>query len=240
MIKKIKSLIEEFRQREKRILEATEEVIWANVYHDSIRGKEWLEKLSLNIGRWAGNYTFFYVLNRILNDCKPNSILEFGLGESSKFIATYIKNELKDTHHDIIEQDESWAENFKNNFQLPNNSTIHICPLVEKKVNGFAVNSYQNLEGKTTKSYDFYLIDGPFGSENYSRYDIVSLVEKFPVEHEFILLLDDYNRKGEWQTGHEIRKMLDKKDIKYTATVYKGNKSLLLIATAKYKHLSSI
>ena len=25
--------------------------------------KEWLEKTPLNIGRWAGNYAFFYVLN---------------------------------------------------------------------------------------------------------------------------------------------------------------------------------
>ncbi|GAL81813.1 hypothetical protein JCM19274_372 [Algibacter lectus] len=35
------------------------ELEWANIYHDSIRGKNALQNLPLNIGRWAGNYTFF-------------------------------------------------------------------------------------------------------------------------------------------------------------------------------------
>ena len=43
----------------------TKEIEWAHIYHDSIRGKKPIEELGLNIGRWAGNYSFFYVLNRI-------------------------------------------------------------------------------------------------------------------------------------------------------------------------------
>ena len=29
----------------------TKELEWAHIYHDSIRGKEWLENLPLNVGR---------------------------------------------------------------------------------------------------------------------------------------------------------------------------------------------
>lgn len=247
MIKKIKRLIKEFFQDKKQIhIKLVElqkqfnELEWAHIYHDSIRGKEWLEKLPLNVGRWAGNYTFFYVLNRVLNDAKPKSILELGLGESSKFITTYIQNELFYTQHDIIEQDINWVEYFKKQFVLSNNSRIEVCPLIQKEILGYNVNSYKNIDNKINKLYDFYLVDGPFGSHNYSRYDIIPIVEQFPKEHQFVLLLDDYNRKGEQQTANEIKRILNDKRILYTATTYTGNKALLLIATEKYKHLSSL
>ena len=240
MIKKVRGILKEFRERDANILKNTEELIWANVYHDSIQGKQWLTNLPLNIGRWAGNYTFFYILNRILNDVKPKSILEFGLGESSKFIATYIKNELTETRHDIIEQSADWADKFEALFQLPVKSKIHICSLVQKEIFGYQVNSYEGLDEKISGLYDFYLIDGPLGSDNFSRYDIVAIVDQFPKEHEFILLLDDYNRFGEKQTANELMRILNNKGIKFSATIYKGNKEVILIATEKYRYLSSL
>ncbi|MEZ0130278.1 hypothetical protein AB9T88_11140, partial [Flavobacterium sp. LBUM151] len=66
MIRRIKQLIKENKERQNRIIAQNEELLWASVFHDSIRGKKGIEDLSLNIGRWAGNYSFFYVLNRIL------------------------------------------------------------------------------------------------------------------------------------------------------------------------------
>ena len=44
------------------------EILWSSIYHDSIRDKEWLNKLSLNVGRWAVGYPFLYILNRVLSD----------------------------------------------------------------------------------------------------------------------------------------------------------------------------
>jgi hypothetical protein len=113
------------------------ELEWANIYHDSIRGKEWLTNLSLNVGRWAGNYSFFYVLNRILNDCRPKEILEFGLGESSKFVSVYLDNYLLESNHYIIEQDRKWKHNFTERYKLSLRSSIDIFPLKKKKVNKY-------------------------------------------------------------------------------------------------------
>ena len=110
MIKKIKSLINDFRENNKNIISLlqlnhiqSKELEWAHIYHDSIRGKKHIENLSLNIGRWAGNYSFFYVLNRILNDYKPEKILDLGLGESSKLISTYLEHYLPNSTHTIVE-----------------------------------------------------------------------------------------------------------------------------------------
>ena len=132
IIKKIKSLLNEFRARLDDNNKAIKEVEWANIYHDSIRDNDELQKLSLKIGRWAGNYSFFFLVHRILKDFQPRKIVEFGLGESSKFISTYNKSVGNTFEHVVIEQDDNWKSIFNNSFQNQN-IKIHHHPL-EKKI----------------------------------------------------------------------------------------------------------
>jgi len=240
MLKKIKSLVQENRALHKTNLLQLKELEWAHVYHDSIRGKEWLEKLPLNIGRWAGNYSFFYVLNRILSDFKPNSILEFGLGESSKFINAYIQNELKKTKYHIIEQDENWKNIYIDNNVISENTTIFVCPILEVEINNFKVNTYANLKQKIKYKYDLYVVDGPLGSSHYSRYDIYYLAKEFKESDQFIILLDDYNRSGEKETAANLVELFKEKNIKTYHTHYTGAKSVFVIASEKYKYVKSL
>lgn len=240
MLKKIKLLIYENRQSHKENLLQLKELEWAHVYHDSIRGKEWLGKLPLNIGRWAGNYSFFYVLNRILNDFQPSSILEFGLGESSKFVSAYLENELVKASHLIIEQDNNWYKNFKNRFQLSSRSNVKICPLYKRSILNYEVNSYTGIREVITQNFDLYIVDGPFGSKHYSRYDIVELAKNFVNDQEFIILIDDYQRVGEKETVHELLKLFKEKEITTYWGEYSGNKSVGVIGTEKYKSVKSL
>jgi len=215
------------------------ELEWAQIYHDSIRGKKWLEETPLYIGRWAGNYAFFYVLNRLLNDYKPKRILEFGLGESSKFISTYLENVLTKSKHLIIEQDTSWYINFKSNFQLSTRSNVVICPLIKKNVHNVEVNCYQDLKTQITQKYDLYIVDGPFGSKHYSRYDIVTLAQDFNDNDEFIIVIDDFQREGEQETVSVLETVFKEKGLKIFKGIYTGNKSVCVLGTEKYKHIST-
>lgn len=86
-----------------------------------------------------------------------------------------------------------------------------VCPLIEKEIKGYKVNSYEGIESRVNKLYDLYVVDGPFGSKRFSRYDIVNLVAEFPKEHEFIILMDDYQRIGEQETSEEIIGLLKEK-----------------------------
>lgn len=242
MLGKIKRLVEENRTRQKKIIELInvnnsllKELDWANIYHDSIRGIDWLEKLPLNIGRWAGNYTFFYLLNRVLKDFQPKSILEFGLGESSKYISSYLENELLETKHDIFEHDVQWHKKFKQKFNLSDRSNVSILPLIEKDIHGFKVNSYKNIDDFLNEKYDLYLVDGPIGSSNYSRYDIVNIVKKFTIEDEFLIIMDDYERIGEQETTNVLIDILKNKKVAYFSKVYEGNQKVCIIGTDKYK-----
>ena len=240
MLRKIKALIHENRLNQKNILLQSKELEWAHVYHDSIRGIDWLEKSPLNIGRWAGNYSFFYVLNRILSDYKPKKIVELGLGESSKFVSSYLENYLFDSSHTIIEQDENWKNSFATSYKLSSRSKIIHCLLQEKEIKGFVTKVYQDLEKKIDKKFDLYIVDGPHGSERYSRYDIVSLVANFEVEDQFIIIMDDTNRQGERDTVLEIKELLKTKSISYYQGDYIGNKCVTLIVSEKYKYSTSM
>ena len=218
----------------------SQELEWANVFHDSVKGKPWLASLSINVGRWAGNYSFFYLLHRILQDYKPSSILEFGLGESSKFISTYLTNALPNTKHVVIEHDTIWKAKFNENFNLATNSTIINCSLQITQVNGFTTNSYENIQNKINSLFDFYIVDGPFGSDRFSRYDMYYLAEKFTPQDEFIILFDDTHRKGEEDSVNAIATMLTSKGIEIFVQSYEGVKKNTIIATKKYKFATSL
>lgn len=240
MMKKIRRLIVENRLLHKKNNRLLRELDWSNVYHDSIRGKIWLEGLPLNIGRWAGSYSFFYILNRILNDFKPNKILELGLGESSKFISAYMDNYLLESKHLIIEQDNAWKDIFENSFKLSLKSKIKICPLEIKQIHGHQVKSYGNFDKVILNKFDLYIIDGPHGSENFSRFEIVRLMEVAKENDEFVIVFDDYQRKGEQQTINVLLELFKSKNIKIYQNSYFGNKTVHVIGTEKYKYIQTL
>src|SRR5688572_19322082 len=126
MVRKFLELIRENRRNQKEILRYSKEIYWASIYRDSIKGKDWLENMPLNVGRWGCDYAFFYLMNRILSDFSPKLILELGLGESSKFISSFLNRELPDSQHFVLEQDENWKELYlKNNQMFSCSEIIH-------------------------------------------------------------------------------------------------------------------
>ncbi len=240
MIKKLKKLINENRLAHKKTQLLLQEQEWAHVYHDSIRGIDYLEKLPLNIGRWAGGYAFFYVLHRLLREHKPKSILEFGLGESSKFISTYITHYLPDSEYTIVEENQKWLDTFNNQFQLHPNGRVAICPLILKDVKGFKSKHYKDLERLISKPYNLYVIDGPHGSERYSRYDLLKAISHLTTSDDFIILLDDCNRIGEQDTLRDVLDYFNKQDIGVHYAKYHGNKTIAVVGSSKYPFIASM
>lgn len=240
MIKKIKRVFNELKVNQTKIIAQNNELLWSSIFHDSIKGKPHLENLSLNIGRWAGNYAFFYVLNRILNDYQPKRILEFGLGESSKFVSTFLEHELPNSNHLIIEQSEDWKESFGMRFKLFKNSRVVVCPLEQRMIQGFASNFYKDLDTVVDGVFDLYIVDGPFGSQNFSRYDIVDMIQRVDQNNEFIIILDDFNRKGEKDTFNALLNFFKEKNITIYTANYSGDKDVMVLGTEKYKFITTL
>ena len=110
-----------------------------------------------------------------------------------------------------ILEDENVFVKLYNKIQLnlTSNSNILHCPLVQKDVNGFSTYGYDNIENLIKNKYELYIIDGPFGSDRYSRYDMYNIAKTLQPSDEFIILFDDTHRKGEEETINSIIHLLE-------------------------------
>lgn len=240
IIKKAKQLVEEFRKYQKLQIEQNAELEWANIYRDTVRNRAWLNELAISPGRWAGNYSLVYVIIRILSDYKPLKIIELGLGESSKIISSFLKNELHNSSHIIIEQSQEWIKSFESRFSLSEKSNILNLEMEKKLIKDFWTDGYKDIQLIIKEKFDLYVIDGPFGSDRFSRYDICLLGADLDLGNQFIIIIDDYNRLGEQDTATDLVKLLEDKGIKVYIGTYHGNKSQVVIATEKYKYVTSL
>jgi hypothetical protein len=114
-------------------------------------------------------------------------------------------------------------------------SEILHLPIETKIIKEFPVSCYQEIKDKVKGLFDLYIVDGPFGSPNFSRYDICLLSESFNRNDEFIIIIDDAHRKGEKETVGELINNLNSNGIKTYSGTYHGAKDQVLIATEKYK-----
>jgi hypothetical protein len=167
-------ILKRFFKNQESLLLSVQEQIWGQKFHDSIRGFKELRELSLFVGNWAGNYTFFYLLSRILQEYKFERIAELGLGESTKFISTFIESDprSKHTRHDIFEQNKDFASHFASNFQLSNRSSLNVLNTIETDVFGYK-NQLFDFSKTELQDYELYVVDGPVGSTRFSRFDLV-------------------------------------------------------------------
>lgn len=208
------------------------EIHWAHIFHDTIRDKDWLIKLSLSPYGMSANYSMLYVMTRILTEFNISSVLELGLGESSKLINACAESQTHMLRHDVVENDGEWIDFFVH--KLTSKSAIMHCPLSNIPVDNIPVKIYDQLKTKIKPLYDFYVIDGPRGQDRFSRYDICLLAEDFRQNDDFIILIDDTHRKGEQETVASLKKILKRKNITYFQKDFVSIKSQTVIMTKKY------
>lgn len=223
----------------RKIYEKREEVIWKNgenqeilwgmIFNNTIDGSTWLKDKSFSPGRWAVGYPFLYILYRVCNEFKPSSILELGLGQSSKMTAQYSLS--AENKHIIVEHDENWIEHCKKTIAFPTNTEIRKMYLDTVKVKNHPVSVYKDfakefIDGK----FDLILIDAPFGSEYISRIDTLSIIPQ-TLDKSFIIIVDDCERLGERRTVKEIERKLKKSNIEYAKGCYAGIKQTVILTS---------
>lgn len=234
-------LIDKLRGKNQNFLNETQdgylkEIYWANVFRDSIQNSVWLKNKSFSPGRWAINYIGLYVFYRVLNDFKPKNILECGLGQSSKMTIQYAKH--FNSKLNIFEHNIPWIEFFEKGFE---NISQYIKRSELEKVNILGKESltYKNFEQQiNNEKFDFIFIDGPYGSDNYARSQMINLINN--LEKSFVIIMDDYERKGEQETVELFEEKLKLAGIKYLKQVYSSDKSLCLICSKDLEYLTSL
>ncbi|MBU6154233.1 MAG: hypothetical protein KGP28_08010 [Bdellovibrionales bacterium] len=214
------------------------ETYWAQVYRSSIQGDSWLRDLSLNPGRWGASYSLLYILTRSLKALKPETILEFGLGEATEVFLSYQRNLMPKAKIFTIEHDQEWC-----NFRLPllSNPTkgldlVHL-PLEKRLVQNYETVAYKGVTEKLLSAglkFELILVDGPFGSDRFSRTNILDVIETGQLNDQFVIILDDSNRKGEKDTEHLISDLLKRKNYKFFRGYFQGEKGQTIFTSQRF------
>jgi hypothetical protein len=220
-----------------------DEICWAQVFNSTIADSAWLKDRTFSPGRWAVGYPALYLLYRILNDVRPRRILELGLGESTKMTAQYAASR-EDAVHAVVEHDERWLAFFKDRMGAftPRTEIVHLDMIKRAFRDDPEVVVYDRFaETLAGRKYDFVLIDGPIGggAKTYARVDMVDLLPDILAES-FVLVLDDYNRKGEQNAAMLIRAKLQERNIPFCEAIYSGMKDVWLICSADLGFLRSL
>ena len=215
------------------------DIYMAMKFNDTIRECPWLQHKSFSPGGWAVDYGCLYTLYRVLNDIHPKNILEFGLGQSSKLIHQYA-NYYKDANALTYEHDSEWIEFFNKGKTGDYNVNIYKTELEEVEYHGIKTLSYKNncdeLKGQ---KFDMIMIDAPFGSEHYSRSQILNILPNC-LAKSFCIIMDDYNRQGEQETIKEVESLLSANGIKTVKAVYRASKEHYLLCSNDLRFLSTL
>lgn len=91
------------------------------------------------------------------------------------------------------------------------------------------------------KKFDFISVDAPLGvnAKIYARIDVLEILPEC-LEENFVIVIDDYNRKGEKNTVNEIEGILKEHNISYCKEIYYGEKECMVISSEKLKFICSM
>jgi len=201
-----------------------------------------LNDKAFSAGRWAVGYQYLYAVYRILDEVKPKSILELGLGQSTRLLGQYASAN-SGVSHMVVEHDPSWIEFFQQDFPLRDNTNIvqlereYIKFCEDEKVLTFK----DFCETFENQKFDFISIDAPFGGEAivYARVDILNLLPECLAES-FVIVVDDYNRHGEKNMVAILEMILSENEISFVKGVYSGQKDCVVICSEDLKFICSM
>lgn len=215
-----------------------QESLAAITFSNAIQNSEWLKYKSFYPGRWAVEYTFLLTLFRIFEHHKFTNLLEFGLGQTSRMVHQYA------AFHNVpaitVEHDSEWIEFTRKDTHNAYPINVKVLPLEMVDYNGYKTRTYQGVKTAfENQKFDFILVDGPFGSEHYSRSQIIQLA-KSNLAETFCIIIDDCNRIGEQETVAEVENVLKSNSIKYAINKYYGLSDYVVICSENLKFLASL
>ena len=204
------------------------EMNYAHVFKDTINDSDWLFNKSFSANNAAANYSFLYILYRILDEIKPSKILELGLGQTTLLTSQYV-NFFKNADLQVVEDNEKWIEYFSNKLNITSNVKINLVNKREILINSFKCLKYENFSNLIKDDlFNLIIIDGPYGAnQEYPRSNIWDLINN--LADNFVIIIDDYDRQGEINTSKILLDKLSENGIIFNTSVFRGIKNQLVI-----------
>ncbi|MCD7781404.1 MAG: hypothetical protein LUG89_01715 [Methanosphaera sp.] len=175
-----------------------------------------------------------YILYRV-DEIKPKSILELGLGQTTLMTSRY--SNYYDTKHVVIESNDEWIKSFSNKLNL-SNTMIKQVDVEEFEYKDNINLRYHDLENQLCDKYDLVIVDGPQGFLNtkpvqfqkYPRSNMWNLIDM--LADDFVIIYDDVDRSGDLNTAKRLEHMIrDNLDTNIYSTTFTGLKYQYVICS---------
>ncbi len=158
----------------------------------------------------AANHGLLYAITRSFAQFPIANVLELGCGQSTLMLAELNRTLNEPASIRSVDHDLEWAQSLR---QAVSHEVV-VASLVPKTVCGYSILHYADGYFDRTKRYDFVVVDGPSvlgpGSA-MSRLGCLEIAET-ALAQDFIVILDDAERKGEGIMTDLMRSLLKKKD----------------------------
>ena len=219
------------------------ETFWAAVYNSTTAKSDWLKNTAFSPSGWAAGYQYLYVLYRVLNEKRPQRILDLGLGQTSLLIAQYASAH-PEVEHIIVESNEEWIKFFMNANSLPENSRIIKLDYTMQDFPGAAapVRVYAGFkEALKNKVFDFISIDAPYGGDmkDFSRVDVLDIIPD-GIAPSYVIMFDDTDRTPEKHTCAAIEKKLVESGLTASSAPYRGRNTCHVIVSDDNQYIKTM
>lgn len=176
----------------------------------------------------AASYSLMYLLVPIIKELPILKIVELGSGQSTLLIDR-IKN--KSCTHTAYENNSVWAEILR--------GSLYDCDYREQSLIALQHHEikYQGYSNLDNQSFDLLLVDGPNGTDRFSRFTCIPLVEA-NIGNEFIIVFDDASRPGEQDTISHLAHCLSQKKVDFKLNYISGRTTQAVFTTPKYRTAS--
>ena len=193
------------------------ELNYAHLLHDGMRESTWLKNQTFDLHNWAANYSFIYLLFRILDKIEPRNVLEFGLGRTTKLTTQYIAYKNPKAYLNVCEHSLDWIKIYKP--ELPTHKHIRVNHLDLEYFDYWHKRNDKYaglLELVGDKKFDLIIVDGPVGGgKNLPRSNVLDLIGHGNLAKDFVIIFDDAEREGEKNTIRKTQAALRKKSIAF-------------------------
>jgi len=211
------------------------ELVWSDIVRQLQSSTNWLNHVIYPIGG-AASPAFIGVLSRILIENKLSTIIEFGVGQTSKVLSNWAK----ETGGQVfsIEHDSYWANECRQELEHDSHEIIY-APL---KVGSSGYTWYdesaimRSLDGQRA---DLIIVDGPIGTARWSRAGIIDFFDNLHKD-DWIVLWDDLHRYGDLESFSEFVHSKNISSGSIDVSFCQAFRTLGLVFTDKYRSLKYI
>jgi hypothetical protein len=202
------------------------EQIYQGIFHQQLRSLR-IEENFFPVGA-AASYSLMYFLARVLSELPVRRIVELGSGQSSVLIDRIRQ---ADGWHRAFEQSAIWAARVKG---VAPRCDVRTCQVVPKVRDGVP---YDGFDGLEVADFDLLVVDGPVGTDRYSRFDCVELVLRNQAS-DFIVVIDDAGRPGEQETVQELLQALQQRGVDFKLNYLVGRTTQAVLTTPLFRSAS--